>query len=123
GTISRSSVGKVRAEMGLTNKRRPRRKAGEEAARKTVIRQTRRRRTGPTAEAPVSARTRGNGAPTSAEAASAAATGAEDRGQAIEELEGDVDRLLFRVMNVGGLDAVEDLLRRSRRLLILGSQG
>ncbi|HEX8204176.1 MAG TPA: hypothetical protein VF590_27105 [Isosphaeraceae bacterium] len=124
GSISRSSVGKVRAEMGLTNKRRPRNRKAEEApARKSATRPTQRRSepagAGQAAESP---RARGNGAPAEA-ASSASANSGGDRGRLIEELEGDLDRLLFRVMSLGGLTEVEDLLRRSRRLLILGSQG
>jgi hypothetical protein len=122
GSISRSSVGKVRAELGLTNKRRPRsQKAEAETAKKSSTRQTRRRRTEPSAQAAEPTRSRDNGTP--AEAASASANGGGDRGRVIEELEGDLDRLLFRVMNLGGLTEVEELLRRSRRILILGSQG
>ena len=35
----------------------------------------------------------------------------------LEELEADLDRLLFKVMGVGGLTAVENSLRHTRRLL------
>jgi hypothetical protein len=50
----------------------------------------------------------------------------EHRGRAIrhhgalEELEVDIDRLLFKVMGLGGLSAVEESLRRTRRLLYGG---
>jgi hypothetical protein len=126
GSISRSSVGKVRAEMGLTNKRRPRSRKGEdETTKKSTTRQTGRRRGEAAVQATEPARSRGNGAPAESGAASASdsANGGGDRGRVIEELEGDLDRLLFRVMNLGGLTEVEELLRRSRRILILGSQG
>ncbi len=42
---------------------------------------------------------------------------------ALEELEADFDRLLFKVMGVGGLQAIEESLRQSRRLLYGGFNG
>jgi len=50
-----------------------------------------------------------------------AAAPAGERGKAMEDLEGDLDRLLFRVMSLGRLPEVEDALRRARRLLVIGS--
>ena len=41
----------------------------------------------------------------------------EDRNQALEGLEAEIDRLLFRVMELGGLEEVEQGLRRVRRLV------
>jgi hypothetical protein len=38
----------------------------------------------------------------------------------LEEVEADIDRLLFKVMRLGGLAAVEESLRRTRRLLYGG---
>ena len=38
----------------------------------------------------------------------------------LEELEADIDRLLFKVMGLGGLSAIEESLRRTRRLLYGG---
>jgi hypothetical protein len=35
----------------------------------------------------------------------------------LEELEADIDRLLFKVMGLGGLSAIEESLRQTRRLL------
>lgn len=35
----------------------------------------------------------------------------------LSQIEADIDRLLFRVMNLGGMEDVEDGLRRTRRLL------
>jgi hypothetical protein len=121
GTISRSSVGKVRSEMGLTNRRRRRKKAeGQGVTGRRAGRPKMRRggRGGRTAGAAVPASARGNGA-----IAGAGAAAAGDRDQVIQDLEGDLDRILFQVMGLGGLAEVEELIRRSRRLLILGSQG
>jgi hypothetical protein len=41
----------------------------------------------------------------------------------LEELEGDIDRLLFKVMGLGGLPAIEESLRQTRRLLYRGFSG
>ena len=41
----------------------------------------------------------------------------------IEELEEDIDRLLFKVMQLGGLPAIEESLRQTRRLLYGGFSG
>ena len=41
----------------------------------------------------------------------------------LEELECDIDRLLFKVMELGGLPAIEDSLRQTRRLLYGGFSG
>jgi hypothetical protein len=38
-------------------------------------------------------------------------------GRIIAELEKDIDRLIFRLMSVGGMEEVEDELRKARRLL------
>ena len=42
-----------------------------------------------------------------------------DRGRVLEDLEVDLDRLIFRVMGLGGLTEVEAGLRRARRAIIL----
>jgi hypothetical protein len=43
--------------------------------------------------------------------------------KALEELEADFDRLLFKVMGMGGLPAIEESLRQTRRLLYGGFSG
>jgi hypothetical protein len=42
---------------------------------------------------------------------------ANSRHGTLEELEAEIDRLLFKVMGLGGLPAIEESLRRTRRLL------
>jgi hypothetical protein len=39
------------------------------------------------------------------------------RNGALEELDADIDRLLFKVMGLGGLPAIEETLRKARRQL------
>jgi hypothetical protein len=43
--------------------------------------------------------------------------------ESLEELEADIDRLLFKVMGLGGLSAIEESLRQARRLLYGGFSG
>jgi hypothetical protein len=44
------------------------------------------------------------------------------RGEALAEIEADFDRIIFRLIALGGMEDIEDELRRVRRRLIL-SQG
>jgi hypothetical protein len=41
------------------------------------------------------------------------------RDAALAEIEGDIDRLIFKMMGVGGMETIEDELRKVRRRLIL----
>ena len=40
-----------------------------------------------------------------------------DRTVVLNDLEADIDRLIFKVMAIGDLTEIEDSLRRTRRLL------
>jgi hypothetical protein len=40
-----------------------------------------------------------------------------NRGRIIEEVESDIDRLIFKLIAVGGMETIEDELRKVRRLL------
>jgi hypothetical protein len=44
-----------------------------------------------------------------------------DRSRLVNELERDLDRILFRIMSEGGMPEIERQVRLCRRLLILGS--
>jgi hypothetical protein len=46
-----------------------------------------------------------------------------DRTRLLEEVEGEIDRLIFRLMSVGGLAEVEDALRAARRRLVRSHGG
>ena len=43
--------------------------------------------------------------------------GRTSRGRSIAEVEADIDRLIFKLMGVGGMESIEDELRKVRRLL------
>lgn len=114
GGISTTLVQKIRAELGLTGNIRPGVKAsGTNGSAKPAKPKGRRpgRPKGTT-----SARSNGSHATSSV----SPRVGSSSRAHILEELEGDVDRLLFKVMGVGGLSEVEDALRKARRLLVLG---
>ena len=97
GGISGSLLYKIRAKKGLIGKRGTRRRG---AGKK--------RRGGRTAEPVVETPKSLNGR-----------TG---RGRVLAEVEGDIDRLIFRLMGAGGMEEIEDGLRKVRRLLYRSSQ-
>lgn len=123
GKISRSAVGKVRALMGLTSgKHAPRKKAEAEAGT------AKRTRTQPKAAKPRDespALGNGTATPTArshaqpAESSDLPAT-SEVRAGVLDELESDLDRVLFRVMSIGNMPEVERLIRHCRRIVIRG---
>jgi hypothetical protein len=45
-----------------------------------------------------------------------------DRDRLLTEVEGDLDRLIFKLMDVGGLDRIEEELRRVRRQVVRSHQ-
>jgi hypothetical protein len=115
GEISPSLVHKLRADMGLTGNLRAR-SGGS-------------RRNGAAKQAKVPGRRRGRPPKVRAEHDPATNGGpavmvvkrgpADNRARTLEELEAEVDRLIFRVMSIGELGEIEDVLRRARRLLVL----
>ena len=85
GRISRSSIGMVKAKLGLTDPTRSRFKAKSKSDAP--------RRAAPPEPLPTA--------------------DAGDRGRVQEDLEMEFDRILFRVMGLGDLPEVEDLIRRA----------
>lgn len=97
GTISTALVNKMRARMGLSGNLRGKGQKAAAAARRTLGPQAASGRIG--SKGPRSARER-----------------------ALFELEGEIDRLLFRVMGMGDLPDVAESLRTARRQLYLSSR-
>ncbi len=99
GTISRTLVDKTRALLGLTGNLRGKTKKSK--AKPTS--------TGKKLERPRKETT--------------AATNGQPRGRksnrslALDELDAEIDRLIFKVMGVGDLTQIEDSLRQTRRLI------
>lgn len=105
GTISQTLVNKQRSLMGLAGNikgGRPKRSETGAAEPRPYTGKKRGRK-------PKSASLNGQST------AGTARTGG--RPSQLSEIEADIDRLLFRVMNLGGLEDIEDSLRRTRRLL------
>ena len=107
GGISGSLLYKIRAKEGRTRKRRTR---GRGVGKK--------------------GRPRSSLEGTSADRTPEPATGAPkpldrrtNRGRTIEKVEGDIDRLIFRLIALGGMEAIEDELRKVRRLLYRSYSG
>jgi hypothetical protein len=94
GTISPSLINKIRSELGLAgNLRRKTRGKGKPAGRRPGRK--------PLTVAVVQARK----------------LGVSSRGRQVNEVEAELDRLLFKVMGVGNLPGVEEGLRETRRAL------
>jgi hypothetical protein len=120
GTISQSYLGKVKANLGLTRPRGGSRSQGGPSERPQAEPAPKRSWTAKSPSASGEARTRGEGPAAPAPVprpAEPAVSKTEDRNQVLEGLEAEIDRLLFRVMELGGLEEVEQGLRRVRRLV------
>jgi hypothetical protein len=97
GGISGSLLYKIRAKRGLTGKRGGKgRGAGKKRRAKEM---TVGRTSEPVAETPKPV------------------DGRTGRGRLLAEVEGDIDRLIFKAMGLGGMEEIEDQLRNVRRLL------
>ena len=99
GTISETLVYKARASLGLTGNLHGKTKKSE-AMTTSTGKKIGRPRKEPTA--PVTGQPRGR---------------KSNRSLALNELEADIDRLIFKVMGVGDLTEIEDSLRQARWLL------
>lgn len=112
GSISVSLVSKQRQKAGLTGKRSAKGGTPQKA--------------GPTEKAATGPKVKAKPAPKAARAERAPepvarttqANGRGGRGRLLAEVEGDIDRLLFKLMGAGGMAEIEDELRRVRRRLV-----
>src|SRR5262249_26937556 len=107
GPISPSLVSNLRRELGLTGDKQGGSRpadgngvAGPPKGRKSKPKKRRRSVTPATERKPLSGR----------------------RDKAMAEIEGDIDRLIFKLMDVGGMEGIEDELRKVRWLLYRSSQ-
>lgn len=124
GRISDSLVSAIKTTLGLTRspKSEPKTPSGESVTRTTKPKknnQATSKASGPsTAKAN---RAESNG--TSAEPAPSRKARMSDRERLLAEVEGDIDRLMFKLMKLGGLEAVEDALRSARRVVVRSHEG
>src|SRR3954471_11215198 len=104
GTISNSLVSKIRSDMGLTGKKGSRNGAvaGGEAPKRTPKRATGTRgRTAEQANGP-EAEIGPSGAPTATQVGDRGMTGVGDQEHMLDEMEGDIDELIYKLKNMGG---------------------
>jgi hypothetical protein len=118
GPISSALVSNLRRELGLTgNQRDDSRPTNGNAtteppkAKARKSRRKKRRR---------SANGKASGLQTTPATERKPRSGGRDK--AIAEIEGDIDRLIFKLMDVGGMEEIEGGLRKVRRLLYRSSQ-
>ena len=106
GTISATLVNKIRSRMGLAGNLRGGRRKGTRAAATAEARPT------------YTGKRRGR-PPKQATSLAYETVRDETRGRKspLVDLEVDIDRLLFKAMEIGTLPEVEDALRKTRRLL------
>ena len=128
GTISATLVNKLRSSLGLAGNLRSTTKTESRPRSINKLPHSGKKRGGNpksnSSKSVVLAAARSNGNKTSQ-----AAMQTERRAKSnshhgsLAELEGDIDRLLFKVMRLGGLPAIEESLRQARRLLYGGFAG
>src|SRR5271166_6217273 len=106
GTISEALVYKARASLGLTGNLSGKTKAAAEGKAASTGKKLGRPRKETTAQ--VTGQPRGR---------------KSNRSLALNELEADIDRLIFKVMGVGDLTEIEDSLRQARRQLYATTNG
>jgi hypothetical protein len=121
-SISQTLINKQRSAMGLTgNIKGGRPKKSETAGAPKPAYTGKKRGRKPKSAGVVVAAASGDGQ--SLAGPRGKATG---RPTQLSQIEAEIDRLLFRVMSLGGMENIEDSLRRTRRLLyqtLSGGQG
>jgi hypothetical protein len=121
GTISTTLVQNVRSDLGLVGNLRSRGKAARSAgAAKSSKPRKKRRMKKAAAKANGHPRAQANGKHVALSAERK--TRSSDRDHLLEQVEGDIDRLIFKLMVIGEMEDVEDDLRRVRRLVVRSHQ-
>jgi hypothetical protein len=128
GSISATLVNKQRAALGLAGNLRAKNKAKPDKAPVNKAQYTGKKRgrkpKGTITETALHSTPHFNGRTTDQPAIKVDTRGETSRHhESLEELEADIDRLLFKVMGLGGLSAIEESLRQARRLLYGGFSG
>jgi hypothetical protein len=119
GSISQTLVNKQRSEMGLAGNLkggRPKRSESAVAEKRPYTGKKRGRK-------PKSASANGPQAASNGRSVGAPKAKTGGRPAQLSQIEAEIDRLLFRVMHIGGLEDIEDSLRRTRRLLYQAGAG
>jgi hypothetical protein len=119
GTISQTLVNKQRSLMGLSGNLRGGRPSRSESAGAEKAPYTGKKR----GRKPKSAILNGHESAGDGRSFGEPRARVGGRPAQLSQLEADIDRLLFRVMSLGGLENIEDSLRRTRRLLYQALSG
>jgi hypothetical protein len=109
GAISSALVSNLRTKMGLTGGSKAAGSHGAPESAKATARKPRRKKRGRPARHKVSE--------VVAEAPAVRMPRSSGRDRALAEVEADIDRLIFKLIALGGLEEIEDELRKVRRLL------
>src|SRR5262249_43787210 len=121
GTISTTLVQNVRSDLGLVGNLRSRRKSARSGGAAKTSKSGKKRRTKKAAaKADGHPRAQANGKHVAVPAERK--NGWSDRDRLLEEVEGDIDRLIFKLMVIGEMEDVEVDLRRVRRLVVRSHQ-
>jgi hypothetical protein len=128
GSISATLVNKQRAALGLAGNLRAKNKTKPDRAPVSKAQYTGKKRgrkpKGNVTETALYSASHSNGRKTDQPASKVELRDKTSRHhESLEELEADIDRLLFKVMGLGGLSAIEESLRQTRRLLYGGFSG
>jgi hypothetical protein len=113
GTISETLVNKMRSEMGLAGNLRGGRPKGSTKSTAEKPKYTGKKR----GRKPKSAQAVVLSAPSNGRSVEEPRAKSGGRHNQLAALEADIDVLLFKVMNLGGLVEIENSLRKTRRLL------
>jgi hypothetical protein len=117
GAVSPTLVSNIRSQLGLAGNLRSRPKTTTSNGASRVEPRRAKAKAKKAAPKPrVSAEPRENGA--QVEQAQVRKVRASERDRLLAEVEGDIDRLMYKLMRLGGLEAVEDALRSARRVVV-----
>jgi hypothetical protein len=119
GSISQTLVNKQRSLMGLAGNLKGGRPKRSDSAGGTKAPYTGKKR----GRKPKSASVNGHASTGDSRPFGASKARVGGRSVQLSQIEADLDRLLFRVMSLGGLENIEDSLRRTRRLLYQALSG
>jgi hypothetical protein len=125
GSISAALVNKLRSTLGLAGNLRARRKKRDDQPQTGKLPYTGKKRgrkpKNPLADVVELSPSHANGRNVGAGAGARGRTTVHLR--ALQDVESDIDRLIFKVMALGGMSEIEDTLRHARRLLYGGFSG
>ncbi|WP_422924871.1 hypothetical protein [Singulisphaera sp. PoT] len=117
GSISGTLVHKIRAELGLAGNLRSRTKgtSGEKKSKSTRSSASATKEASTAAPAASKSLASSNGVHTNHSKVKPSRTSERDR--ILMKAEGEIDRIIFSLIQVGGLVEIEDALRRVRRMI------